>query len=232
MDGRLFNACKTPDSKRALKLISESADATWVGPRGDTALIWACHHNMTGVVSALLKTDCLPHHANNAGTTALMIACQQNMDHTALKLLKTDCRPHRVDGGGETALGWACYKNNIDLAQILVEMGCDSTVECSDSFTAIDYALQHYRRLPPNDKYVRLLLAMRGCHDPTPSQLSNSVFNDVHDVGHLYLTEIKRRIDKSIIQTRVFRRWAVRSRLTRLARHIPRGPVGIILGYL
>jgi hypothetical protein len=162
------------------------------------------------------------------------------MNNIAWHLLKTDCQPHQVDRSGETALGWACFKNSIDIARILVEMGCDSTIKHGDNFTAFAYIFMNHKS-SPNDKYIRLLFAMRGCRDPTPTQLSNSMFNDededededgITHAGYLCCYTLQHLIDRSIMQTRVFRRWAVCSRLTRLTRRIPRGPIGIILGYL
>jgi hypothetical protein len=100
--------------------------------------------------------------------------------------------------------------------------------------TAFDYASFYNQQ--SIEKHPRLLFEMLGCRDPTPQQLltvDSFVYDEIKGFAKFHSNDkLRQHIDKSIIQTRVFRRWAVRSRLTRLARRIPRGPVGIILGYL
>jgi ankyrin repeat protein len=192
MYSELLLAVKRKDTKRALRLISESADAAWVDCYGSTALIWACNHNMPEVVRELFKTDCLPHQADNFGTTALMLACRQQMFGIALEL---------------------------------VGMGCDSTVKDLGNSDAFYHVAKSFSKCV-NSTSIRLMFAMRGCHNPTPTQLYE-IMNPFNNINN-----IKQNIDDSIIRRWAFRRWAVRSRLTRLTRSIPRGPVGIILGYL
>jgi ankyrin repeat protein len=190
--GKLFDALQRKDTKRALRLISKSANATWVDCCGSTALIWACKHNMPEVASALLKTDCRPHHVND---------------------------------NEETALGWACYRKMFGIALELVGMGCNSTVKDLGGFDAFYYVARSFSKCV-NSTFIRLMFAMRGCPDPTPTQLYE-IMNPFNNINN-----IKQNIDDSIIRRWAFRRWAVRSRLTRLTPRIPRGPIGIILGYL
>jgi hypothetical protein len=93
-------ACKRDQKNLALYLVkTQKIDLEQVDNFGNTSLIWAIRDDFEEVVAELLKYDCLPHHANQAGETALTISCK-NYDINMIDMLincKKDINEFQID---------------------------------------------------------------------------------------------------------------------------------------
>ena len=90
------------------------AEPGYIDSASETALIYACFHELPCVAFSILETqESNPGHIDSDGDTALIGACDKKLSEVALKILETgNGKPHHVNRDGNSALSFA-IKNNL-----------------------------------------------------------------------------------------------------------------------
>ena len=102
---------KMTDEALELLKVGKKCIPMYVAKNGKTALIIACHHNMTPVICEILKYQCSPEKVTTGGDTALLWTCYNNNPECALKIVDLNCSPGQIDINNKTAMIYACiYK--------------------------------------------------------------------------------------------------------------------------
>ena len=120
---------------------------------GNTALINAVCQNNDYFVSTLILSGADCNIKNNKGHTAIYYAIQ-NQEMTSFKLLVSHGHNinDEIDNNGRTALINAVRKSNLQMVQILLDVGANPRLIDKHGLSALDYAQQKKQ-----EKIIRLL---------------------------------------------------------------------------
>ena len=107
-----------------------------------TALHIACVQNKSDIVELLLAADCDPNLRSNDGFMPLLSACNNGNADTVRVLLQHQDKVNinNLDVDGSTALHLAVRNNHIEVVQLLLAAGIDTTIQDMYGRTAAYYS--------------------------------------------------------------------------------------------
>ncbi len=133
-------------------VLNQQADSSVVVETATPPLIEATLAGNSEVVSRLLEQGTDPNLVYNTNT-ALTYAARDGFTDIARLLIDHGANVNWIDGEGVTPLILASFKDHIELVELLLAHGADTTIRDQWNRTALDYAL----RRGPADPIVQLL---------------------------------------------------------------------------
>ena len=124
-DAQLLSAAAAQDPETALYALQQGADPKAREVDGTTALHYAAHHGMAGLVAALLKAKADPNARNDYGATPLAEAAEIGDAPVIGLLLKGGADIESRSPEGQTALMAVARAGKIDAAKLLLKAGAD-----------------------------------------------------------------------------------------------------------
>ena len=163
------------------EIINYGADVNAVNKDNETALMEACNKGKIDVINGLLDARANPNIADANGCTCLHHAAGGDCSKDVLQIIinhGTDV--NATTKGKETALMKACKKGNINVVNVLLNAGADTSIVDAHSDTCLHKLLQK-----DCDQETLHLLLDHGAPVNVPNRSHQTAYMLAYDQGNI-----------------------------------------------
>ena len=143
-DNNLFDAVRSDDAAAVRQALRDGANASAVRYDNTTPLTVACEHGYDEIIRILLDAGANARWTDNdVGDTAVGVACREEQVSSAEILLNHDSRlVLMANWDGWTPLFYAIHHRNVEMVDLLLDLGANVDAKTPCGVTALMHACQ------------------------------------------------------------------------------------------